>query len=425
MEAAGCLDDGASADLDDGGYPDLDEESFSDFDDEALSTIDDGEISDSDDEESFSDFDDEEISDTDDEALSTIDDGEISDIDDEELSDFDAAEVPDEPAPAPTEDPTPPPAVDSVTMQPEAPPEPPGDAVTETQLPPPAAVWFSIHESGIVLSWDPVPGADSYNVYHDDFFDSSCSLGRDGSPRFCSELATGLRDTSFVHADAPAGENYYWVTACNSGGCSQTDEENPARPIRPAPTVPAAVWFSIQESGIVLSWDPVPGADSYNVYHDDFFDSSCSLGRDGSPRFCSELATGLRDTSFVHADAPAGENYYWVTACNSGGCSQTDEENPARVVAADAPPPGSSTPPASEAPPERGFSEGVRTVRSIPENLPGGINVGPPVSGAADGDLRYTLGGPDSDRFVIVADTGQIRTRDGVVYDAETSDRSS
>ena len=295
--------------------------------------------------------------------------------------------------------------------------------MAETSLTPPAVVWFSRHESGIVLSWDPVPGADSYNVYHDDFFDSSCSLGRDGRPRFCGELATGLRDTSFVHAKPAAGDNYYWVTACNSGGCSLTDEENPARPIRAAPTTPAVVWFSRHESGIVLSWDPVPGADSYNVYHDDFFDSSCSLGRDGRPRFCGELATGLRDTSFVHAEPAAGDNYYWVTACNSGGCSLTDEENPARFLAADVPTPEPSATRASEAPPERGFSEGVRTVRSIPENLPGSINVGSPVSGAGDGTLSYTLGGPDSDSFAIVADTGQIRTRDGVIYDAEARDR--
>ena len=68
------------------------------------------------------------------------------------------------------------------------------------------------------------------------------------------------------------------------------------------------------------------------------------------------------------------------------------------------------------------FVEGESTVRLVPENTPGGINVGRPVA-ATGGDangLTYSLGGPDANSFAILPDSGQIRTRDGVSYDHET-----
>ena len=69
------------------------------------------------------------------------------------------------------------------------------------------------------------------------------------------------------------------------------------------------------------------------------------------------------------------------------------------------------------------FPEGESATRSIPENIPAGINVGDPVS-AVGGDtlstLTYTISGPDALSFDIVPETGQIRTREGVTYDYES-----
>ncbi len=74
------------------------------------------------------------------------------------------------------------------------------------------------------------------------------------------------------------------------------------------------------------------------------------------------------------------------------------------------------------------FPEGESDTRWIPENIPAGINVGPPVS-AAGGDapttLTYTISGPDALSFDIVPETGQIRTREGVTYDYESKKRYS
>ena len=69
------------------------------------------------------------------------------------------------------------------------------------------------------------------------------------------------------------------------------------------------------------------------------------------------------------------------------------------------------------------FPEGITTGRALAENTPAGINVGAPVSADGDEGLVYTLDGPDAGSFDLLPATGQIRTKDGVVYDYETKDR--
>ena len=69
------------------------------------------------------------------------------------------------------------------------------------------------------------------------------------------------------------------------------------------------------------------------------------------------------------------------------------------------------------------FSDGETTTRSIPENIPAGINVGVPVSAVGGDSLTYTISGTDSESFVILPETGQIRTRENVVYDYEVKNR--
>ena len=102
--------------------------------------------------------------------------------------------------------------------------------------------------------------------------------------------------------------------------------------IEAAPAAPANVRYAMEGSVIRITWDPVGGADYYNVYHDYFFNDACSLDRNGNPRFCEELAASVGETSYVHASPDSFNNYYWVVACNSGGCSEIDSDNPASQV---------------------------------------------------------------------------------------------
>ena len=206
----------------------------------------------------------------------------------------------------------------------------PTAAPTEAVPAGPANVRYAMEGSAIRVSWEVVEGADYYNVYHDGFFDSNCSLDAGGSASFCQELATDVVDTSYLHTEPDGGENYYWVVACNQGGCSEIDSENPGGPIVDRPGSPPSVTYDWEETAIRVSWEGVEGADYYNVYHDDFFDSSCSLDAGGNASFCEALATDIVETSYLHTEPDGEENYYWVVACNQGGCSEIESENPAR-----------------------------------------------------------------------------------------------
>ena len=70
------------------------------------------------------------------------------------------------------------------------------------------------------------------------------------------------------------------------------------------------------------------------------------------------------------------------------------------------------------------FTEGEVTTRSIAENTGVGVNIGQPVV-ATDGNSRdklvYSLGGADRDSFVIIASTGQLRTRTALDYETQSS----
>ena len=69
------------------------------------------------------------------------------------------------------------------------------------------------------------------------------------------------------------------------------------------------------------------------------------------------------------------------------------------------------------------FGEGSSTTRSISEGTPPGVDVGLPVSARGVPTLTYSVEGPDADSFIIVPGTGQIRTKDGIIYDHETKNQ--
>ena len=281
------------------------------------------------------------------------------------------------PESAPTQTPTP-----TATATPESAPTQtptPTETPTETAPAAPANVRYAFEGSAIRITWDPVVGADYYNVYHDDFFGDACSLRGDGSPSFCEELATGLETTSYVHASPNSGENYYWVVACGSSGCSDVDSENPATPLVSKLGQPANVRYAMEGSAIRITWDPVGGADYYNVYHDDFFNDACSLDRNGNPRFCEELATNIVGTTFVHSDPGSRDNYYWVVACNRGGCSDIDSENPAKLTGSGPVEAGSSTATSAATP----TPQPVATQTAPPTGTPGPTSPTPTSTGTS------------------------------------------
>ena len=103
-----------------------------------------------------------------------------------------------------------------------------------------------------------------------------------------------------------------------------------------SPETPSNVQAAWDGSDVRVRWDPVEGADYYIVYHEDFFKTGCSADINGNPSWCEQLATNVTGTSYTHTVPDVDENFYFVAACNSGGCSQVDTENPA-VLTADQP----------------------------------------------------------------------------------------
>ena len=103
------------------------------------------------------------------------------------------------------------------------------------------------------------------------------------------------------------------------------------------PISPSNVRYAWEGPATRVNWDSVQGAEYYNVYHDDFFETGCSIEADGTPSWCEVLAANVVDTSYLHSSPDADKNFYWVTACSSEGCSQTDSRNPAPLVG-DVPP---------------------------------------------------------------------------------------
>ncbi len=199
------------------------------------------------------------------------------------------------------------------------------------------------------ISWDPSPGATSYQVYYDGatFFAPSCPGG-------CDLIGT-VTDTSLGHSSSAVRKGY-WVRACNDEGCSNyvrayffdsgdsgdgvsgsdgsggsegnggTDTDTDTDT---GPGAPANVSYVREGSSIRITWNAVSGAEYYKIYHDHFFKDNCRLNSRGRPSFCEELASNIQATSYVHTSPDDDDNYYWVVACNSSGCSDIDSENPA------------------------------------------------------------------------------------------------
>lgn len=69
------------------------------------------------------------------------------------------------------------------------------------------------------------------------------------------------------------------------------------------------------------------------------------------------------------------------------------------------------------------FEEGESATRQVAENTSGDQAIGAPFVATGAAALRYALDGPDAAAFGIDADSGQLRTREGVVYDHEATPR--
>ena len=143
-----------------------------------------------------------------------------------------------------------------------------------------------------------------------------------------------------ISLTAPSTAGTYYYGACVESVSGESNTANNCSSavtvtVGAAPEEPANQRYSWQGTTTVVTWDPSTGADNYKVYYDDFFDDNCRLSSSGTPSFCEELAGNVVGTTYTHTSPDEDRNYYWITACNSAGCSDIDSGNPARLEGLD------------------------------------------------------------------------------------------
>ena len=204
-----------------------------------------------------------------------------------------------------------------------APPMPPGTATISSVTPGPGS---------LTVSWrapsGDVSGITAYDLRH-------IRVGADQAVEanwtVVDNAWTGSGLLQYVLTGLTNGTQYgVQVRAVNSIGDGSWSGTATGTP-QTVPSSPANQRYSWEGSTTVLSWDAVAGADYYKIYYDDSLSSSCRLSSSGSSSFCEELAANVEGTSYTHTSPDDDDNYYWVTACNSGGCSEIDSENPASL----------------------------------------------------------------------------------------------
>ena len=178
------------------------------------------------------------------------------------------------------------------------PPEPPAA---------PTQVAASLGElaNSVRITWQPVEGADLYQVYR--------ATAEDGEYQ-------PIGDTdSTTYYDEPREDHplllgtLYWyrVQACNAAGCSELSQ--PVAGYAGYPPAPTAVQASdgAYPDRIVINWDPVPGATGYQVFRDTAENGTYNT-------FVGETASASIEDTRVSAGI---RYWYRVRACNGWGCS--------------------------------------------------------------------------------------------------------
>ena len=152
----------------------------------------------------------------------------------------------------------------------------------------------------VTLTWTPVSGATSYDVYRST-----------DNVNFLS-VKTGLAGTTYSDTGLTAGVTYYYqvdsLEATGEGNVGNTVSAVPGAPALAAPTGVRA--YNYGGSYVGIAWNPVPGATSYNVYR------GTTRGRRGHERLPpSGITSGESErhiTSMIRKRCTNGVRYFYT-----------------------------------------------------------------------------------------------------------------
>ncbi|MBQ2574833.1 MAG: T9SS type A sorting domain-containing protein, partial [Bacteroidales bacterium] len=153
----------------------------------------------------------------------------------------------------------------------------------------------SVENYGIVLSWNAVENASSYDIY------------RNGE-RIATET-----NTSAIDLQGHEGDRYYIITNCANGGTSDASEMITAT-AEPTCNAITDLTAMVESYGIALAWEAAENAVSYDIY--------CNGNR---------ISTATT-TSYIDLQGHEGDTYYIITNCANGGTSDASESATAIVT---------------------------------------------------------------------------------------------
>ncbi|MFN7917186.1 MAG: DUF1800 family protein [Vicinamibacterales bacterium] len=155
------------------------------------------------------------------------------------------------------------------------------------------------------LTWTAVPGVSGYKIYR-------TTTGVFDTPPIASTASTSYTNTGLVN-----GTTYlYTVAGYGIGGIGPQAVPVSVTPLAPPPA-PTGLTATAGDHQVSLSWDPTPGAASYDVFR------SATSGRQGR----TPILTGLTVPSFTDTNLENGPTvFYKVRAVNGGGAGALSAE---------------------------------------------------------------------------------------------------
>jgi fibronectin type 3 domain-containing protein len=246
-------------------------------------------------------------------------------------------------------------------------------------IPPSPASLTATPGNGLAnLTWTPVTGATSYNVYQ-----GTASGGESATP-----VATGVTAGNYTVTGLTNNTTYYFeVAAMNAAGTGAFSSEASVTPsvvagIPAAPLLAAAAG----DQTATLSWNAVPGASTYNVY-----EATTSGGEGTTP-----VVTGITGTTYTVSGLTDETTYFFqVSTTNSSGTSALSNQasaTPAPAVA------GTNAPAV--------FSIYPQVVAAHP--VPAGFSIAPAAGGGQIGENAWLSDGGFNaldNRLSLTADT--------------------
>jgi fibronectin type 3 domain-containing protein len=170
---------------------------------------------------------------------------------------------------------------------------------------PTGAATAVLSASSIRVSWSPVPGAASYEIYYQ-IGSTSASINLAGTSSSASYTHTGL---------APETTYYYSIKAKNSAGTSgySSPVSGTTQQASTPPYAPTGVTVTaLSSSSVRVSWNPVSTATSYEIYYEKgSSDVKHYVGEISSPPLThTGLSTNTRYYYYIKAKNNAGTSDY-------------------------------------------------------------------------------------------------------------------